>query len=242
MITPLQVFEHQYQRRLGAQHVEGVGELTEHAGRRRPLDLTLQALPLRLAQQPWQLDQPQRGILPQHGQHLLVTRPTAELPQRLQDGPVRFSRPIVLDALAPCQPHPTPGTQAGLPQLDHGRLAHPGLTTDKDDLAGTVGGPLEPPLQGLDFVLAPYDGARSVSRHRRETLPVFPPEKPIALPSDRFKLPRRGGRITQRGANLLHTHPQHGIADMRPRPHMLPQLGLGDQAPGMLDQIPQHRQ
>ena len=34
--------------------------------------------------------------------------------------------------------------------------------------------------------------------------------------------------------NLLHTHPQHRVRDIRLGPHVLPQLGFGHQAAGML--------
>ena len=66
--------------------------------------------------------------------------------------------------------------------------------------------------------------------------------KLIALPADRGEIPRRGRHIAQRLANLVHAHPQHRIADMRPRPHMVPQLRFGDQAAGMDHQIAQQRQ
>jgi hypothetical protein len=52
----VQVFEDQHHQRLGGQHVEGLGELAQHPCRGLPLELALQALQLRLEQQPWQLD------------------------------------------------------------------------------------------------------------------------------------------------------------------------------------------
>lgn len=45
--------------------------------------------------------------------------------------------------------------------------AHPRFPTDEDELAGTLGGPLEPLLQEIGFMLAPHDGA---SRQRREDI------------------------------------------------------------------------
>ena len=144
VITPLQVFEHQHQWRLGGQHVEGLGQLAQHPGGGRPLHLALQVLQLGLAEHPEQLHQPQRGIAAQHGQHGRVLWPAAELPQRLQEGEVRFPLAIVLGALAPGDPHPTPGAQVGQHHIHHGRLANPGFATEQDELAGALGRPLEP--------------------------------------------------------------------------------------------------
>jgi hypothetical protein len=67
-------------------------------------------------------------------------------------------------------------------------------------------------------------------------------EKAIALPTDRFEIPRRGHRIAQDLANLVHTYPQHRIADVRARPHVLPHLRFGHQAARMRHQIAQQRQ
>ena len=64
---------------------------------------------------------------------------------------------IVLGALAPRDPHPTPA-QAGQHHLHHGRLANPGFATEQDELAGAVGRPLEALRDGLDFALASDEG------------------------------------------------------------------------------------
>ena len=46
-ITPLQVFEHQHQRRVGRQDVERLGQLPQHPGRGRPLDVAAAGAPAR---------------------------------------------------------------------------------------------------------------------------------------------------------------------------------------------------
>src|SRR5262249_58624678 len=121
-------------------------------------------------------------------------------------------------ALAPRQPHPQPRRLTRQPQLDHRRLADPGVATDKDDLARPLGCLLEAPLQDLDFGLAPDDRARRAWHPPSGPLPAVPPEPPIALPADGGEIPRRSDRIPQRRATLLHAHAQHGIADTRPAP------------------------
>ena len=83
VITPLQVFEHQHQWHVRRQDVERLGQLAQHARGARPLYLALQALQLGLAEHPEQLPQPQWGIAAQHGQHVRVSWPATELPQRL---------------------------------------------------------------------------------------------------------------------------------------------------------------
>ena len=145
--------------------------------------------------------------------------PSAELPQRLQHREVGFPLPILLDALPPRHPHRAPDAQAGQEQIDHGRLAHPGFAADQDELAGAVGGPLEPPLQGLDFPLAAHQGS---GHQRGGDLQVSSDQQPIALPFDRFEVTRRRRRVAQRRPNLLHTHPQDGVGDVRPPPDVLP--------------------
>ena len=239
MITPLQVFEHHHQRRLGGQHVEGLGQLAQHPGGARPLHLALQVLQLGLAEHPEQLHQPQRGIAAQHGQHGRVPGPAAELPQRLQEGEVRFPLAIVLGALAPRDPHPSAGAQAGQHHLHHGRLANPGFATEQDELASALGRPLEALRDGLDVVPASHEGA---GRQRGRALPGVAQAKLIALPADRGEIPRRRRHIAQGLANLVHTHPQHRIGDVRAGPHVLAQLRFGYQAAGMRHQIAQHRQ
>jgi len=108
------------------------------------LHLALQPLQLRLGEQPRQLDQPHRRIAPYRVQQVPVIWPPNELPQCLQEWQVRFPLPIVLDALPPRDPCPIPGGQAGQPPLHHRRLAHPGRSTDKHQLADALGCPPEP--------------------------------------------------------------------------------------------------
>jgi hypothetical protein len=139
--------------------------------------------------------------------------------------------------LSPRQPDRAPSAQAGHEQIHHRGLANPRFATDKNELAHALSGPLEPPLQGSDFALAPHNGA---GRQRWWDLQGFPHEEPISLPSDRFEIARRGRRITQCRPNLLDRHPQYGIGDMRSRPHVLTQLGFGHQTAGVLNQIAQH--
>jgi hypothetical protein len=117
-----------------------------------------------------------------------VIRPTAELPQRLQEWQVRFPFAVVLDALAPGSSRPPlPGGQASQPLLAQRRLAYPGFATNEDGLTGALSRMLEPGLQGLDFPLTSDEGS---GQQRRGDLPVVADEKAIALSSHRFEIPR----------------------------------------------------
>jgi hypothetical protein len=108
----------------------------------------------------------------------------------------------VFNALPARDPPTAPG-QAGEQQIDHRRLPNPRVSTNQDELAGALGGTLEPLRQGIDFALAPDDRS---GRQKRRDIPVASHKKPIALRSDRFEIPRRRRRIAQCGANFLDTH------------------------------------
>ena len=233
-ITPLQVFQHEYQRRIGCQHVERLREFAPHAGRGRPGHLVLQPLEFRRADQPRQLHQPQGGILPQHCQEGVPRRTVGQLPQGLEERQVRFALPIVLDALAPPGPHTAPCGQVGQEAIDHRRLANPHVATDQDELARTVDRLLEPHLQPRDGWLAPDDGAGRPGG-RLFCLACHP--KLIPMRGDRLEILRHRRRVTQRGANLPDTHPQDRVAHMRAAPDVLAQLRFGHQAAGMRDEI-----
>src|SRR5262249_34548939 len=77
---------------------------------------------------------------------------------------VRFPGAIVPRALAPPEPSRAPGGQVGQPQVEHRCLANAPFATEEDALAVPGGGTRKPPLQGLDFGLAPDDGPCSCRR------------------------------------------------------------------------------
>ena len=239
VIAPLQVFQEQHQRPVGRQRLQRLGELAQHPGRRHAVQAAVEPLQLRLAHQAGELRQPHRRIPSQHGADLVPRGPVPQPPQRFHEGQIRLPLPIVLDALPPCRPPLMPGGQACQEHLDHRRLPHSRFPTDEDELTGAVGRALKPPLQGLDFALAPHQGA---GRQRWGPLHVASHQKPIALPSDSFEILRRRRRVAQRRPNLLYRRPQHARGDMRARPHVLLHFGFGHQAAGMRDQIAQHRQ
>ena len=238
-VTPLQVFEHQHQWGVGRQHIERLGEFAAHAGRGRPGHLALEPFQLRLAHQPRELYQPQGRIPPQHRQDRVARRPTAQLPQRLEEWQVRFPLAIMLDALPPPEPPRTPGRTVGQKPIDHRRLANADVAAHEDKLARAVGGALEPILQPRDVLLAPHDGTRRPwGRVRRRA----PHVKAIPLLGHRLEILWRCRCVAQGRPNLLDTHPQDRVAHVRAAPDVLAQLGFRHQAVGMCDQIAQHRQ
>jgi hypothetical protein len=143
----------------------------------------------------------------------------------------------VLNALPLADVHGAPSGQASEPQLDHRRFAHARLAADEDHLAGTVGGVLEALLQGVDVGLAPHEGA---CRQRGRETAVAMHQKPIPLLTHRREILGRRRRVTQRGPNFPHTPPQHRVGNMRSRPDLLLQLGLGHHTAGVLHKVPQH--
>ena len=73
VVTPVQVFEHQHQRRVGRQHVERLGEFAQHARLRRALHLALHPLQLRRRS-------PARGVAPATSAHTAAAPPGAPAP------------------------------------------------------------------------------------------------------------------------------------------------------------------
>jgi hypothetical protein len=55
-----------------------------------------------------------------------------------------------------------------------------------------------------------------------------------------FDIPRRFRLISQRLADLTHAYGKCGIGHRDPGPDSLPEIILGNQLTGMLDQIPKH--
>jgi hypothetical protein len=198
----VKVFEHHHQGPVGRQRLEGLGQLAQRVRRRGPVDAGLQSGALRLAQQSRKLLQPQRRIPPQRRQHVRPPRPAAQLRQDLQQRQVGFGLAMLLHAHATRAPHLAPGGQAGQQQVDHGGLPHPHFATHKDELAAAAGRALAPPLQNVDFALAPHDRAR---RQRGRGLQAVPHLEAIALLVDRLHIVGRARRIAQGGANLFNT-------------------------------------
>ena len=125
MVAPLQVFQDQHQRPVGRQHLQRLGEFTQHVGRRRPLQAALEALQFRLAHQAGEVRQPHGRIAPQHGADRVPLGPAAQPPQAPPGRAGTVPPPGVLHALPLRGPHLAPSGQAGQEELDDRRLPTP---------------------------------------------------------------------------------------------------------------------
>src|SRR5262245_20408087 len=110
----------------------------------------------------------------------------------------------MLGALTPPEPYRIPNIQTRQPQVNHRCLANPPFTTEEDELAVPCGCLREPPLQGLDFGLAPRDGPCSSRRHG-SAVPRYEPL--IPLPADGLQILGSFHRVRQGRPNLTDAHP-----------------------------------
>ena len=62
-ITPVQIFQDEYQRAGGGEHLQSFRELAEHAGRRDAASHGLEALLVFGGEQGWEVYEPARGVL-----------------------------------------------------------------------------------------------------------------------------------------------------------------------------------
>ena len=117
--------------------------------------------------QPRHLDEPARGILPQHRHEPFPLGFPAEPSQCLQEGQIGFPRPIVVQALAVPNPDVLGGRHLGHKRVDQGGLADAGLPRDDPHLPRALacrGPPLRQLGQGR---VAPHKVRRATERGRR---------------------------------------------------------------------------
>ena len=134
-ITPVQIFQHQHQRALGRQGIQGFGQFAQHPRLDGVAYCALQRLPLSGRHQRRHLHEPARRILPQHGHQTGAIRFSAEASERFQHGQIRLSRAIWLNTLP--MPHAALpcGGHLGKKGLHQRGLADPGLSGDDPDLS-----------------------------------------------------------------------------------------------------------
>ena len=217
----MEVFEDQHQRRLGAQHVEDLGELAQHPGLRSPPGAGAAGAPAPA----WA---PARATGTSHiGAYRRTTSSTSrrsglrlKRPQRLQEWEGRFPFPVALGTRPRRDPHPPPSaarrashrsTTVVLPT----RAARPRRSTEPGGRLGPHAGTTTPRCR---LRLAPTMGpASSGGATSRSSLTSDPQPCRRTVASSVAWQPRRPTPPESPG----HT-PQHRVRDMRPRPHVLP--------------------
>ena len=166
-IAPVEVFQHQHERALGGEDIQGFGQLAQHAGLCGLTRGPLEALPCGRRHQHRHLDEPARGVLPQRRNEPLPHWFPAETSQCLQEGQIGFTRPIVIQALAVPHPDIPSGRHLGHKRVDQDGLTDAGLPRDDRHLPRALTG-YDPPLCQLgQGRVAPHKVRRAAERGRR---------------------------------------------------------------------------
>ena len=147
-VAPVQVFQHQAERPLGRQALQGLGQLPQQAGLGGVPGQAQDSVTLGHRQQRRHLRQPARGVLPQPGQDVRPLGPPAQAPQRFQHGEIRLARTVLLDALAMPDPGPAGRRDLGHEGLHQGGFAHPRLAREEAHLPRALPSCGVPAVQG----------------------------------------------------------------------------------------------
>ncbi len=131
----MQVFEHQHQRLLGGQQLQGLGQLPQHPFPRRPDNAAPQRLQVSGTDQARHLHQPGRCLLPQERHQLLPAGSPTQASQRLQHRQIGLPCTVVLHALPAPDPQGPLGAKLRHKGLHQRGLAQSRLARDEDHLA-----------------------------------------------------------------------------------------------------------
>jgi hypothetical protein len=82
-ITPVQIFQDEHQRAGSGEHLKRLREFSLHAGRCDAAGHALEALPVLRGKQSWEVHEPARRVLPQHGDERRALGSPAQASQRL---------------------------------------------------------------------------------------------------------------------------------------------------------------
>ena len=251
-VAPVQVFEHQHQRLLGGQPLQGLGELPEHPFPRRPASAAPQRLQVSGRDQARHLHQPGRRLLPQERHPPLPAGAPTHASQRLQHRQIRFPHPVVLHALPVPDPQGPLGAKLPHKGIHQRGLAQARLARDEDHLADAMARLGEPAVETGQFLLPPDRRDRTApcgwrtarwrsGTVRRERLPhLHRRHKAIALAVQRPHEARGSAPLPQRLAQRLDTGFQHLVPDKLLRPQVLQEFLLGDHPLAMRQEVGQH--
>jgi hypothetical protein len=156
-ITPVQIFQDEHQRAGGGEYLERLGEFPQHAGRRDAAGGVLETFSVLRGEQGWEVHEPARGILPQHGDEWRACGSPAQASQRFQHGEIGFPRPIVVHTLAVTDPDVLRGAHLGDKGLHQGRLADAGFPNEHPHLALPLLYPGPPLLELSQFGVTPHE-------------------------------------------------------------------------------------
>ena len=257
-VAPVQVFEHDGERLVEAERLEGLHQLAEHAVARRPQCPALDGLEIAVRQERRQLREPGRRVLLEGLDELLAPGRPAQSAERLEHGQVRLAGAVLLDALPsadsqplavadlreerlhqcclpdarlPCHEHqlPLPAARLGQMRMQPGELALPSHQRRRGRRHAR--GALTGGLGTEE-----RGGPRRRGGRRRANRA----DEPESAPMDRLDVARSIRGVLQRLAQIADAARQGGVADDGVPPHGGEQVVLGHQAEGTLDEEPEN--
>ena len=252
VVAPVQIFEHDDQRRLGGDRLDRLGHLAQHAfaGGARPLPL--QRLALGGRQQRRQLDEPGRRVLPQQLDDARAVRRSAEPRQAVEHRQVRLAGAVLFEALAAGDQDARKGDACSSSALTSVVLPIPGspVTNTTWRSPRSARSSQRPHLGQLG--LAAQHADRSGGAARRRRLDAAPAarrrlrqlaDETVAAAVRRLDVPRRRPHrrpSASRSCRMLsfRTASVTNVAGQT----RVEQLLLGDELTAVLDQVLQHRE
>ena len=133
-VAPVQVFQYQHERRVTRHRLERLHQLPQHSLSRRALRAPLYRLHVVVRQQPRQLRQPCRRMLPEDLNQRFAPHPSPQTPERLEHRQVGLARAVLLHALAAADTERAALADLRQQRLHQRRLADPRLPCHEHQL------------------------------------------------------------------------------------------------------------
>src|SRR5437867_5740724 len=229
-VTPVQVLEHEHQRRLRGQRFDRLRHLAQHPLARGPQELSLQSVPVRAVEEPRHLREPGGRVLAQEGDQPVAPALAAEAAEGIQHGQMGLRRPVRLDTLAVRDPHARIDGHAREKGPDDPCLADARLTGHEDDLACPAPRRFDSSLEAVERGLAADEVGRAAvseaaaggsgpdSRSLGRPVSLWPGlgggdarDEAISAAVNRRHEARRADSIAEGPPDLAHADLEHGI-------------------------------
>ena len=168
VVAPVQIFQHEHQRRFSREGVKRVAHLSQHPLARGPEDIAPERLPILRPHARWQLQQPHRRVGPQHIDHERML--PAELSIASRTG--RYASPVpYCSGIGRWHPHIAIARHAAHERIEQRRLPDARFTADEDNLPLARAHLLEPRLHARQRALASDDAATDGRQIRHRGTP-----------------------------------------------------------------------
>jgi hypothetical protein len=244
IVGPLEIVEGEYQGHLGAQDLEGVGELPEHARSRRPLNTKLEPCELVICRDARHLCEPRRSMASENLDDAGTAWAAADRTEGPKDRKVSLTAPVLLDAGPACDER-TAGRRLPEQRLDERRLPDTRIPGHKHHLAPTLESRLQVGPQDPELVASNHQRRRRVapgirSRGAHRLLVELADVREEAVPATRDRLDQRVVAQSQpHGSNM---GAKQALAHRDLAPDGFDELLLRHESPGVHRQVLQDRE